>query len=578
MREIELLAPARNAEIGIAAVDCGADAVYIAGPQFGARKDAGNPISEIERLCKYASLYGARVFVTFNILLRDDEFSEVHSQMLQCQKAGVSAFIIRDPRLCLFDDITIPLHASTQCSIRTVSRAQEFESVGCGRVVLERQLSLSQIREISSSVNCEVECFVHGALCVGYSGGCILSESLTGRSADRGECVQACRNLYDLVDGSGRIWAKNKALLSLKDLNLRDDLLALLDAGVSSLKIEGRLKNISYVRNVVRAYSLALDRIISSYPDRYCRASFGKVEGGFVPSLDKTFNRGYTRLCLENHSDDWANFDAPKSMGERVAKVKKVIPSGGGKAEIILDRAVPDLSNGDGFAFVSGSKIIGFRADICDKGKIVCRPPEGLIPGVELYRNLNRAFVKYMQESPCRRYIGVRVRYDAPIPLNEVIFSAQSEDGRQSEVRLKAFCEATNHERARAMYRSQIEKHTGEFSFSLAPIEDNLPLAFLSAAELNSVRRSLADGLSAQSCRKTEMCNPQDRKEIIYDIGRREGELLRSKYCIRAQIGQCLKKGGRKSDLYLLNNGRRLPLFFDCRNCEMAVLEEDFHK
>lgn len=578
MRKIELLAPARNADIGIAAIDCGADAVYIAGPQFGARKDAGNLVSEIERLCSYASLYGVRVFVTFNILLRSDELPEVHAQMLECQRAGASAFIIRDPRLCLFDDITIPLHASTQCSIRSVARAQEFEQARCGRVVLERQLSLPQIREISSSVNCEVECFVHGALCVGYSGGCILSEYLSGRSADRGECVQACRNLYDLVDDGGKVWAKNKALLSLKDLNLCDDLLCLLDAGVSSLKIEGRLKNISYVRNVVRAYSLALDKIISSYPDRYARASFGKVEGGFAPSLDKTFNRGYTRLCLENHNDDWANFDAPKSMGEKVARVKRVIPSSGGKVEIVLDKAVPDLSNGDGFAFVSGSKIIGFRADICDKGKIVCRLPEGLIPGVELYRNLNRTFEKYMQECPCHRYIGVQVRYDATIPFDEVIFSAQSEDGRSAEVRLKAFCEATNPQRARAMYRTQIEKHTGEFSFSLARIEENLPLAFLSAAELNSVRRSLAQGLSSQPCGKIEMCNPQEKKEISYDIGRRDGELLRSKYCIRAQIGQCLKKGGRRSNLYLFNNGRRLPLLFDCRNCEMAVLEEDSHR
>ncbi len=576
MRPIELLAPARNADIGIAAIDCGADAVYIAGEQFGARKDAGNPISEIERLCAYASEFGARVFVTFNILISDDELSEVHSQMLQCQKAGASAFIIRDPRLCLFDDITVPLHASTQCSIRSVERAREFERAGCGRVVLERQLSLSQIREICSSVDCEVECFVHGALCVGYSGGCILSQTLTGRSADRGECVQACRNLYDLADDSGKIWARNKALLSLKDLNLCDDLQSLLDAGVSSLKIEGRLKNISYVRNVVRAYSLALDKIIASSPGRYCRASRGRVEGGFTPSLDKTFNRGYTRLCLEDRNDDWANFDTPKSMGEKVARVRRLNLLGGGKAEVMLDRQVADLSNGDGFAFVSGSKITGFRADICKEGKIVCRPPEGLVPGVELYRNLNRAFEKYMDENPCRRYMAVQVRYGvlSEGPELKISFSAQSEDGRQAEVCLEAAPRATNPERAKAMFHSQIEKHTGVFAFELAPIGQTLPLAFLSAAELNSVRRDLAQRLSSQPCNAEQMYNPQEKREIAYDIGRRDAELLRSKYCIRAQIGQCLKKGGRRANLYLLNNGRRFPLLFDCRACEMAVLEE----
>ncbi len=573
MRPIELLAPARNADIGIAAIDCGADAVYIAGPQFGARKDAANPVSEIERLCDYASKFGVRVFVTFNILLRDDELPLVHSQMLECQEAGASAFIIRDPRLCLFPDIKVPLHASTQCSIRDLSRARLFQEAGCGRVVLERQLSLEQIRQISSGLDCEVECFVHGALCVGYSGGCILSESLTGRSADRGECVQACRNLYDLADGEGHVRLKDKALLSLKDLNLSEDLYSLLQAGVTSLKIEGRLKNISYVRNVTRHYSLLLDAVIAEHKEEYRRASYGRVMEGFTPSLDKTFNRAYTRLCLEKDKSDWANFEAPKSMGEMLAVVKKVENKGMHASEITLDRKVEDLSNGDGFAFIDKSQIVGFRADVCHDGKIVCRAPKGLVPGVVLYRNLNRSFEKHVEENPCRRYIQVEVRYG--VENDAIKFSAESEDGRSAEVLLEAGDWAVNAERAKAMYYSQIGKHVEEYAFKLDEMAEDLPLAHLSSSQLNSVRRELAQRLSATPCRGMQMCNPQTRRMVNCDSGRRDGELLRSKYCIRAQIGQCLKKGGKKGKLYLVNNGRRFPLLFDCGACEMAVLRSD---
>ena len=574
MRPIELLAPARNADIGIAAIDCGADAVYIAGPQFGARKDAGNPVSEIARLCSYASRYGARVFVTFNILLRDDEFPEVHSQMLECQKAGASAFIIRDPRLCLFEDITVPLHASTQCSIRSAERAREFERAGCGRVVLERQLDLPRIREICSSVQCEVEAFVHGALCVGYSGQCILSERLTGRSADRGECIQACRNLYDLVDETGRVWQKNKALLSLKDLNLLDDLTDLLDAGVTSLKIEGRLKNISYVRNVTRAYSLALDRIVAQHPDLYCRASFGRVEAGFTPSLDKTFNRSYTHLLLDTRSDDWANFEAPKSMGQKLGTVREVRPLGRGQAEVVLEDTRTALSNGDGFAFVAGSEIVGFRGDVCRPGHITCRLPQGLKAGTVLYRNLDRAFESYLDENPCRRVIGVEVSCrtaEREGGLLDVAFSARSEDGRTAEMRMTGLEASRNPKRELALYRNQIEKHSSVYAFSLSA-QEGMP-AHLGAAALNSVRRDLAVALDSQLCASVPMLNPQQREVIDYQVGRREGEVMRSRYCIRRQTGECLKSGGKSGRLFLMNNGRKFPLIFDCRNCEMAVGE-----
>ena len=258
---LELLSPARNLDIGIAAIDSGADAVYIGGPFFGARKDAGNSVEDIATLCSYAHRFGARVFVTFNISVSEEEIPEMHGMMLACQDAGADAFIVRDERIFGWKDITVPLHASTQCAIRTVEDARRYEALGAARLVLERELSLADIKAIREAVSCELECFVHGALCVCYSGDCRLSEYLDGRSADRGECIQACRSLYDLVDTSGRVLVRDKALLSLRDFNLLARLQELAKAGVCSFKIEGRLKNAAYVRNVTRAYSIALDAL-----------------------------------------------------------------------------------------------------------------------------------------------------------------------------------------------------------------------------------------------------------------------------------------------------------------------------
>ena len=293
MIALELLAPARTAQIGIAAIDCGADAVYIAGPAFGARQAAGNSVEDIRELCTYAHRFGVRIYATVNTLLEREEIPQARALVRQLEEAGVDALIVQDPAV-LGMSSTLVMHASTQCAIRTPQKAQGLENLGFGRLVLERELSLDQIRAISRSVNTEIEFFVHGALCVCYSGQCYLSEYLTGRSANRGACAQPCRNLYDLQDASGKVLVRNKALLSLKDYQLIHRLEDLAEAGVSSFKIEGRLKNESYVRNVVKAYSEALDALIRKHPDRYRRSSFGQVRGGFTPNLQKTFNRGYT--------------------------------------------------------------------------------------------------------------------------------------------------------------------------------------------------------------------------------------------------------------------------------------------
>ena len=585
MKSLELLAPARNTDIGIAAIDCGADAVYIAGPSFGARKDAGNPVSEIERLCAYAHKFGCRIFVTFNILLRDDEMDEVHRQMLAAQEAGADAFIIRDPRIGLWEDIRVPLHASTQCAIRTVERARMFAKAGCSRLILERELSLEQIRAIAAAVPCEIECFVHGALCVCYSGQCTMSEVLTygARSGDRGECIQACRNLYDLEDASGRVLVRNKALLSLRDLNLSSRLSDLVSAGVTSFKIEGRLKNASFVRNTVREYSLLLDRLVSESNGAYRRASFGRVEGGFTPDLSKTFNRGFTELYLDGKRGQWASMDAPKSMGEQIGVVQTVrtVPQGlevvvSSEKHSVHQKAVSctkplDLHNGDGFAFVSEGEIIGFRGDVCQGNRIICKPVAGLKPGVVLWRNISTAFEKSLDANPCKRFIGVSLNVEAT--GTSLSLTAETEDGRKAFAVIYDCQPANDTNRAAAIISGQLSKHVDHYSFCIAAFEHSNALPHLSAATLNGLRRDLAEQLDSDPVQAIPLAtgSTQDIAPDTLKTGRRPGELMRTKYCIKHELGMC---PGKPSDkLFLVNNGRRFPLLFDCKACEMAVLE-----
>ena len=576
MQSLELLAPARNKEIGIAAIDCGADAVYIGGPDFGARKAAGNSAEDIAELCSYAHSFGARVFVTFNTTLRDDELQEAHTQMLRAQEAGADAFIIRDTRICSWEDITVPLHASTQCAIRDPQRAAEFEKAGCSRIILERELSLETIREICSAVSCEVEFFVHGAICVCYSGVCRLSEKIDGRSADRGECIQACRSLYDLADESGKVLVHNKALLSLKDYRLRDRLSDLAEAGVSSFKIEGRLKNASYVKNVVREYDLALNELISRHPDLYCRASFGHVRGGFAPDSGKTFNRGYTELYIDGKRGQWSSMDAPKSMGEAIGRAARIIRRRGGMEITVKPlHGALSLRNGDGFAFVNGEGITGFRGDVCEGLRICCKDVPGLREGATLYRNLSADFERELETKPCHRELAVRlsvrIRGKFSIELH-----AESEDGRSLDSSFNADVEtAENRERALSMIREQLSKRSGVYNFSVSGIEAGPAVPLLSASVINSMRRLTASDLDALPCGKRPLRTGHKPESFPAPAAAREGELMRSRYCIRYELGLCPKLQGAKPSgkLYLLNNGRRFALGFDCAACEMTVSE-----
>ena len=688
MKFLELLAPARNMDIGIAAIDCGADAVYIAGPAFGARQAAGNSMEDIRRLTEYAHRFGARIFLTLNTILFDNELAEAERLLAEAKDAGVDAIIAQD--LAVWELTDLPVHASTQCAIRTPEKARLYEGIGASRLVLEREMSLDQIRAIRSSVDCELEFFVHGALCVCYSGQCYMSERIAGRSANRGECIQACRSLYDLVDEDGNVLVRNKALLSLKDYNLKDRLQDLADAGICSFKIEGRLKNISYVRNIVRAYSLALDELVAANPEKLRRVSFGRSEGGFTPDLAKTFNRGYTQLFLDGkRSGNWSSMDAPKSIGEEVGTVVSIAPmrqnfSNGKRPSeenitITLRMKNPGdrLQNGDGFSFLSKGRgeIVGFRGDVCQGNRITCRNVTGLYPGAKLYRNLSNAFEKELESNLPVRTIPVSVDISVivvpvtstssgteedwspslPKRLSEPTYSlkinAVSQDGRSVKLEREAGHNAAeNPERMRGMFATQISKATGIYSFTLRSLEVETPdgsLPFLPISALNAIRRDLAAALEEMPCRaiplpvnqassrtgnaeypvlepdvlsqvqdiqettsngphlsyKANIANHIARKiymslgasrtDDAFEISHRpDAELMRTKYCIRYELGLCpVHQAGRqhgranhtsgmvnppipssrKTNLYLTNNGKRYHLAFDCANCEMVV-------
>ena len=574
MTELELLAPARNADIGIAAIDCGADAVYIAGPEFGARQDAGNSMEDVRRLCDYAHQFGVRIFLTLNTILFDSEIPEAQRILKEAADAGVDAVIAQD--LAVFEILRsaqndMEAHASTQCAIRTPEQARFYESLGASRIVLERQLSLEQIRAIRKAVKCELEFFVHGALCVCYSGQCYMSEAVAGRSANRGACVQACRSLYDLEDSHGKKLLKDKALLSLKDYNLSGRLYDLAEAGICSFKIEGRLKNISYVRNTVRAYSLALDKLVAANPGKYRRASFGRVEGGFTPDLRKTFNRGYTELFLDGKRGKWSSMDAPKSVGEEIGTVVRI------------SQGRPDNN--------------GMAARMSGPGRVHSRfaaAEYGLSP-----------------DQPRRFVLSV---------------TATSEDGRTVEFEVDAGSqEANNVERMESIFKSQLEKSSGIYSFTLNKLDSGASygkLPFMSASALNEIRREIARRLemAGQVGRDKRIVGENERDHSVmagligkletidykynisnnlardvlrglgakdiedaFEISHKKGaELMRMKYCIRHELGLCLKDSsasglrmtkGNLGNLFLVNNGRRYRLGFDCARCEMTIEE-----
>lgn len=629
--QLELLAPAGNKDIGIAAIDCGADAVYIAGPRFGARQAAGNPVSEIGLLARYAHRYNARVYAVVNTILFDDELEAARRQMWELAEAGVDAFIIQDLGLLKLELPPLPLFASTQTVIRTPEEARRMESLGFRRLILERQLSLDEIRAIRAAVQCDLEFFVHGALCVSYSGQCYLSQAMTGRSANRGACIQACRSLYNLVDADGRVLLHDRSLLSLKDFRLDERLGDLIGAGISSFKIEGRLKNASYVKNVVRHYRAQLDAWMAAHPG-YTHASAGTPVGGFTPELDATFNRGYTTAFLDGRGGQWNSVDAAKSLGAYLGTIRAV------EGDWIVIDTPRKLAAGDGLAFVSRSgELSGMRVEsvaadsAAGRGasgqRVRLKTTAGRYRGEKVYRNLDVAFERELERNMPRRLIDAVIDYRTA--GGETTVTAIAGD-RSAAVSFKETAEvARNPETALESLRSQLSKITEPYRFTLGTVEADT-VYFYPAAVLNGIRRDLAAKLTAEreaqaasgACSARIFSSEQSKtpetagagvdklavasakaldhrancanhlaREVLTELGAetvapayeleapRGAEVMRSRYCIKYELGLCPKHQSKafaardiREPLYLENNGRRLLLEFDCKNCEMVVI------
>lgn len=603
---LELLSPAGNADIGIAAIDHGADAVYIGAPKFSARADAGVSIAGIASLIRHAHLYYAKVYVALNTILTDRELAESLNIIREVYQLGADALIIQDVGLLELDLPPIPLIASTQMYNNTAQKVQFLEAVGFKLVILARELSLDEIADIRRKTSkIELEFFVHGALCVSYSGQCYMSQAVTGRSGNRGVCAQPCRSHYTLIDGDGNVIMQNKFLLSLKDLNLMNRIPDLIAAGVTSFKIEGRYKGIEYVKNVTAAYRKAIDRFISGHPD-YRKSSSGVSTLTFSPHPDRTFNRGYTQYFISGQGEKVASIDTPKAIGQYLGEI-----TGVGKDFFQIARH--DLQNGDGLCFFNRQNYLaGFRVNKVDKDKIYPNSMKGLSTGTRLYRNHDMALTKILKKSSGVRRIAMEmdfVQEDALIRL-----TARDEDGNEAETVKEILFEAS---RDPLRAREQIEKHltsTGNTPYQVAKltIQPDEP-GFLPASLLNGLRRDVLDALTKIRLGKYPRQNisftPNDapypvknldfHANVFNALARRFYErhgaavtepafeslsdttgktVMTTRYCIRYQLDMCPKTQhsghSLQEPLRLRDAHYTYRLEFDCRQCRMFVIME----
>ena len=610
--ELELLAPAKNKDIGIAAINCGADALYIAGPSFGAREAAGNTMQDIEALATYAHRFGANVYMTLNTILFDNEIEKAERLSFQAYEAGCDALIIQDLGLLKAKMPSMPLFASTQTNIRTVEQAKSLESLGFKRLILARELSLTQIREIKDAVNIELEFFIHGALCVSYSGQCYLSARATGRSANRGICAQACRSNYNLVDSNGKILVKDKAVLSLKDLNLSEYIPELINAGITSFKIEGRLKNASYVKNIVKYYRSLIDGYISSQ-NGFKPSSSGKLSRGFTPRPELTFNRGFTDLFVSGKRGEWQSRESAKSLGEYIGKVEKADNDKNGNLRFSYT-SDKKIQNGDGLCFITQKgKVIGARASTVSQNLVVTNEQIILPESSQIYRNYNIFFEKELEQNMPKRLIDVELKFYSSGSGTNI--KAISEDGCMVEITLEGnFDLASNIDLAQQNIYNQLNKTAEIYKFNISHLETE-QLLFYPASALNEARRELAVRLNKEreeirlrKKREREMSTDSaingikifkglyfdyranisnklskglyeslgaESIEDAYEISLpKRVELMRCKYCIKYELNLCPKEGVVKAPdepLFLENNGRRYRLGFDCKNCEMVI-------
>lgn len=603
-RPIELLSPAKDLNCGIEAINHGADAVYIGAPKFGARAAAGNSLEDIRELCEYAHLYGARIYVTLNTILKEDELEEAERMIWDLWRVGTDALIIQDMGITRLNLPPIPLHASTQTDNRTPEKVRFLEAAGFTQVVLARELSLNEIRRTSEATTVPLEVFVHGALCVSYSGQCYLSAALSGRSANRGECAQYCRLPYTMVDATGTEIVTHKHLLSLKDMNRSDQLEALLDAGVSSLKIEGRLKDAGYVKNITAYYRKKLDAVLSRRPE-YRRASAGRSTYTFEPVAEKSFNRGFTPFLLEGRTADITAFNTPKSLGEPVGTVKEI------KGNSFTVAGLKQLSNGDGLVFFNRKgELEGFRVNRVEANRVFPLDMPQLTPKTPLYRNFDQAFDKLLAKPSAERKLSVEIEFlDNPFG-----FTLCMEDETGARIMLtEPFAKELARRERQDNIRTQLSK-LGNTPFEASKVVVGLSENwFVPSSLLADMRRrgveKLLEARRARYPRETvkrvqpSVSIPFPERQLTYlgnvangkarsfyqDHGveqidpafelspRKDVPLMFTKHCLRYSMGWCptyqKDKSPYKEPYYLLYKDTRLRLQFDCKHCQMLVFE-----
>lgn len=626
MRTLELLAPAKDLECGLAAINHGADAVYIGAEKFGARAAAGNSLADIQRLTDYAHLFGAKVFVTVNTIVFERELEATQQLITDLARIGVDALLVQDMatlamhRVALGEVGHVPqLHASTQCDTRTAEKVRWLRDLGFTRVVLARELSVEEIGSIHREVpDVELEVFVHGALCVSYSGVCYASQYCFQRSANRGECAQFCRMKFDLLDADSRLIEHDRHLLSMKDLCQIDHLEELADAGASSFKIEGRLKDAAYVKNVVSAYSRRLDELVARRPDAFRRASFGTVTYQFEPSLRKTFNRGFTHYFLHGRQPDIASFDTPKALGEYVGAVKEV------RRDSFNVAGTASFANGDGLCFLTEDRTLeGFRVNRAVGNRLYpFKMPQALKAGMGLYRNNDVAFEKTLAGSTAER----KMKVDLLFGLTAEGFSLMLRVPFLDEAAMSTV--AFEHQPAKKPQGDNIARQLSKLGSTPytcvgVSILNQADRYFIPSSLLSDLRREGIDALDAlirkhveQNSRVSELApmapalarawQPEyKRHPYLFNIsnsmarsfyeahgltdvrpafeegggGAEAPLLMQCRHCIRFALGHCVHRGGKRptwrEPLTLrLGDGRRFRLEFDCKACQMVVYGE----
>lgn len=608
--KIELLSPAKDLACGMAAINHGADAVYIGAPLFSARSTAGNSVADIEKLCQYAHLYHAHVHVALNTILTDEELEMARKLIFQLYQAGIDALIIQDMGILELDIPPIAIHASTQTDNRTMERVRFWEEIGLQRAILARELSLKQIADIRKATHIELECFVHGALCVSYSGQCYMSQACVGRSANRGECAQFCRLPYSLLDADRKIIAKDSHLLSLKDMNRSHSLRELMDAGITSFKIEGRLKNIDYVKNITAYYRQQIDHILEDAPC-YEKASSGKTTLAFIPQIAKTFTRGETEYFLHERENVMVNPDTSKSIGEPIGTISDIREN-----SFQLSTSL-ELHNGDGLSYINKEgNLQGFRINKIEHKRIyTLKEIKELQTGMMLYRNYDTAFMQQLAGESAQRRIPICLT----LAENEegFVLWAEDEDHVQVQLKIGAAKEiAQNEEAAKANLIRNLSKMGGTiFAVSKVQIE-TAHTYFSPAATINGWRREIVE-LLLQARLQTHprptgciMHNaaasfpmPADRtltftsnimNQKAGDFYHKHGAIrtapafeklppdeavvMTCKHCIKFTLGLCTRKNGQqnrwKEPLFLQHGPFTFRLEFDCKQCEMKVIKE----